>query len=390
NFEGTAFTGTFDGDGHVIRNLTIYTEEGDFLGLFGHLSGSGSAISRLGVEGVSIVGGDDGWAVGGLCARLDNGIIRECYARVALTPGSRTWHAGGLCGVIDDGASIEDCFVDGTLSGGTPAYYTGGLCGCNSYGSIRRSYACVEMTLGSGSAAVGGFCGDNWYGTIQSCFWDTTVSGMSSSDGGTGKTTTQMLQQSTFTSVGWDFDTTWQMADYPALACFPPATGYDAWAESRGIPIDQRAFDAAPAGDGVANLLKYASGLPPMQSCETADLMQPQPAAGEALFRVRYFVSSTATDVLLQPVACASLSGPWLTDSVLTTLVSESDGRQTWEATVLLGDSCGFVRLRATGTDGLSDTDSLFGRCGYAPSATGTEGRFHGGGGSRSGVEASR
>jgi len=53
----------------------------------------------------------------------------------------------------------------------------------------------------------GGFCGyTSDDEKITDCFWDTETSGKSSSDGGTGKTTSEMKTKSTFTA--WDFDTT--------------------------------------------------------------------------------------------------------------------------------------------------------------------------------------
>jgi hypothetical protein len=54
--------------------------------------------------------------------------------------------------------------------------------------------------------------------TVTSCYWDVQSSGVATSNGGTGLTTAQMMQQSSFT--GWNFATTWTMppADYPRLA----------------------------------------------------------------------------------------------------------------------------------------------------------------------------
>ncbi|HNS19736.1 MAG TPA: hypothetical protein PKH24_04515 [Sedimentisphaerales bacterium] len=46
-FQGTAFTGVFDGNGHTILCLTITGK--DYLGLFGQLGSAGS-VSNLGLE----------------------------------------------------------------------------------------------------------------------------------------------------------------------------------------------------------------------------------------------------------------------------------------------------------------------------------------------------
>ena len=64
---------------------------------------------------------------------------------------------------------------------------------CYSFGSV------------SGSGSVGGLVGDDSGSTTNNSFWDTETSGQSTSDGGTGKTTAEMQNQSTYTDAGWDF-----------------------------------------------------------------------------------------------------------------------------------------------------------------------------------------
>ena len=60
-FQGTDFDGTFDGDGHVVRNLQIDVEpySGGFLGLFGG-TGVHGVIRNLGVVDCDLSGGDPG------------------------------------------------------------------------------------------------------------------------------------------------------------------------------------------------------------------------------------------------------------------------------------------------------------------------------------------
>ena len=58
-FQGTEFTGSFDGGGHVIRNFSISRGGEDYIGLFGHI-GSGTVAAsfrNLGLEGVGRGGG---------------------------------------------------------------------------------------------------------------------------------------------------------------------------------------------------------------------------------------------------------------------------------------------------------------------------------------------
>ena len=83
---------------------------------------------------------------------------------------------------------------------------TGGLVGYNSNGNITNCYSTGTVNNGSG------FIGYN-QGTESNNFWDIESSGATSSDGGTGKTTTEMKDIATFTDLNtdglttaWDFE----------------------------------------------------------------------------------------------------------------------------------------------------------------------------------------
>ena len=64
---------------------------------------------------------------------------------------------------------------------------------------------------------IGGLVGRN-RGTVNSCFWDIQTSDQTESDGGTGKTTAEMMQRATYTD--WDFTNIWDIVEgqtYPFL-----------------------------------------------------------------------------------------------------------------------------------------------------------------------------
>jgi hypothetical protein len=90
-FKGTPFTGVFDGAGHVIHNLTIGTAEtlNDYLGLFGQID-TGGEVKNLGLENVSITGGNGSWYLGGLCGGNIDGTISNCYATGSVTGGDES------------------------------------------------------------------------------------------------------------------------------------------------------------------------------------------------------------------------------------------------------------------------------------------------------------
>jgi hypothetical protein len=215
----TPFSGTFNGNGHIIKNLTYSTTDAvDYVGVFGYVSGG--TIRNLGVENVTL--STAGSWVGGLVGHMD-GTVTGCFATGTI---SGSWAVGGLVG-NNEGGSVEDCYaVVAVNSGGA---FAGGLVGRYWVGDIARCYSTGAV---NGASYVGGFVGWNNVGTFTACFWDMQASGQNSavnygpSDGVTGTTTEEMKTLSTFTSAGWDFAyddgnvAVWRMPanDYPRLA----------------------------------------------------------------------------------------------------------------------------------------------------------------------------
>jgi len=65
---------------------------------------------------------------------------------------------------------------------------------------VSNSYSTGSVT---GNTHVGGLVGRN-FGTVGNSFWDTQTSGQPTSSGGTGKTTVQMKDITTFSGAGWN------------------------------------------------------------------------------------------------------------------------------------------------------------------------------------------
>jgi hypothetical protein len=59
----------------------------------------------------------------------------------------------------------------------------------------------------TGEGFVGGLVGLNEDITMSDSFWDTQTSGQATSDGGTGKNTTEMKSIATFSGIGWNIIT---------------------------------------------------------------------------------------------------------------------------------------------------------------------------------------
>ena len=235
-FQGTAFTGVFDGNGNSVLHLNIQGK--DFLGLLGNL-GYGAEVRNLSVMDVNITG--SGLFVGGLVGLngqwLDGpmsggGMILDSHSSGSVSGNSSV---GGLVGNnmgIEGGhiiASYSTCRVSGNTD-------VGGLVGSN-LGTITKCYSTGQV---SGNESIGGLVGINdlfwgFYGIIDSCystgivsgdsslgglvgycvhdsnevafdcFWDIETSGQANSAGGVGLTTAEMQTASTFLEAGWDF-----------------------------------------------------------------------------------------------------------------------------------------------------------------------------------------
>jgi len=250
DFQGTSFTGVFDGKDHTISHLTITGE--NHLGLFGKV-GSGARILSLGLEEMEVNGA--GGYVGGL-AGFNQGVVINCHSIGTVSGG--IWAVGCLVGV--NGGNIIASHSSGTVTGD---YYVGGLVGANA-GNITASYssgtvaggcagglvgtncydcdidACYSTGAVTGDSEIGGLVGWNegrigysystgavsgtgnhvgglvgynmdsfseqyMTGRTTRSFWDVEASGQSTSIGGTGLNMAQMQDISTYLDAGWDF-----------------------------------------------------------------------------------------------------------------------------------------------------------------------------------------
>jgi hypothetical protein len=209
------FSGTINGNGHLIRNLTI---SGMYnLGLIG-ASGAYAQIYGIGVQDANIVGTGD--AVGMLVG-YNAGQISNCYSMGTVQ--GRT-EVGGLAGA--NRGLITSSHSAGEVSGTSTL---GGLAGDGGLGRIVNSYStCVIQTVSAESALwIGGVLGS---GLAEDSFWDVEVSGVTEGTG-TGLNTEKMQDINTYLDAGWDFlgessngcRETWSMTEanaYPVLSVF--------------------------------------------------------------------------------------------------------------------------------------------------------------------------
>jgi len=287
-----SFNGIFNGANYTISNLYINRPSTINNGLFGFTSGS-PLIENLGVINANITaGGRDGILVGGFGGTA--AIINNVYTTGTLNSPN---NAGGLIGIgaggyqivnsyssaavignstvlgglagdlrvssISGGIAVIDSYSNGSVNGGSTATNVGGFAG-SIEGTVVNSYSSDTVTVSSTGNSIGGFVGllsggtltnvlstgfvnapngiNGFEGglvgsksssTITNSYWDTTTSGQPASQGGTGLTDSQMMQQSSFAFtnffvVGTDNAATilasptttshvWYMAGYPHL-----------------------------------------------------------------------------------------------------------------------------------------------------------------------------
>lgn len=221
---GTPFSGTFDGQGHMISGITLNIPANN-IGLFGYtndavitdviledssFTGQGSVgsligyaggtdISKVYVRSVTVSGNSDG--IGGMVGKLGGAQIQKSAALDVNVHGDMHY-VGGLVGWIVGPSSVADSYATGEVTGD---YEVGGLVGQLGVGPaiVTTSYADISFSsAGSseiGSVAMGGMPSYNFTASAPYI----------------GNSTASPLDH-------WDFDEVWYVrtAGYPALRPF--------------------------------------------------------------------------------------------------------------------------------------------------------------------------
>ncbi len=244
-----ALIGTFDGQGHRIKNLTI-SSHGGYMGFFGFVAKE-AAVSNLGLEDAVVTGrvlaGTVPYAQGdsfvGTVAGFNEGTISACYGLGAVTGATA---AGGLVGFNCETGVASDCYSMARVTGYSGV---GGLMGWNS-GKVANCYSTgyVEGTLDTGGL-VGSLpktgTGSIYKLAVVNSVWDVQTSQKTVSEGGFGWTTAQMRDRQSFLRLGWDFteETTngaldlWRM---PAWTSYPLL----AWQKVAATPLTTDGFES--------------------------------------------------------------------------------------------------------------------------------------------------
>jgi hypothetical protein len=161
------FMGTFDGQGHEIRDLFISRPDEDFIGLFRFLEAGESygipgevIIKDIGVVNVTVAGKD---RVGGLVGQ-SVGAVSNSYSTGSVTGN------GGVAGLVgENDGTVDSSYSTGSVTG---QYQVGGLAGLNG-GAVINSHFTGALTS---DRCVGGLVGRN-QGTVSNSYSSGSVTG---------------------------------------------------------------------------------------------------------------------------------------------------------------------------------------------------------------------
>ncbi|GHT14892.1 hypothetical protein AGMMS4956_13660 [Bacteroidia bacterium] len=268
----SGFSGTFNGNGHTIENVTISDPGVDNVGFFKNIQGGtvkNLYLKDITVSGNERVGGLVGQtyggatilncavsgtvtgtnrSVGGIVGRVFNSdpiTIQNCWcsATVSTDNGWDGLGVGGLVGLCENNATITNCIFTGpTVSGGgwcAGAIGTIENSSTNTLTGIVVTNAAITGALGyfNGCGAVIGNVDGISGSTINNILADHSsvtlgrafVSNTTGQDG-LDKTTAELKQQATYEAINWSFGNTevapWTINEnngYPEL-CFTVGT----------------------------------------------------------------------------------------------------------------------------------------------------------------------
>lgn len=166
-----------------------------------------------------------------------NSYLEYCYNTGSVTG---NYYVGGIIGSVTNRCNIFSCYSSGNVQGNIDVggfygktynnvitkncYSTSNVSGVDEVGGFAGLNTCLienSYSTGSifGSTFTGGFVGSNWESADNftlNCFWDMETSGQQGSVEGTGKTTNEMKDIATYTSLETDgLEVAWDFIDNP-------------------------------------------------------------------------------------------------------------------------------------------------------------------------------
>jgi hypothetical protein len=218
------FSGTYDGNGHVISNIYYNNPAKEYVGLFGGIKGA--TLKNITLASGFVYGYQ---YAGGICGYSTGSSKIECCTNIATVYGKMERN-GGVVAYIENNVEVTDCINFGLISAFN---FSGGVIGFNSKGNEAKVTNCINVgqvfcmrnTAGNLYGYDKGFTG-----TTLNCYYDNQINtslGRTSTpniietntdEGGVieGKATSDMIGNGLKTLLG---ETNWVFDDgmYPRL-----------------------------------------------------------------------------------------------------------------------------------------------------------------------------
>lgn len=279
----STFSGSIDGQGHYIRNLTYKNENTDnaaFIKTF-----SGKTIKNLGIEDANIVGNQNSAAfigtmtsgtlkdcvvsssyiegrdhVASFVGNVNGGTVTDCLSNAEIK--TRSYQAAGIAGVINAGV-IQNCLFCGTVY--APGTNGAAICSLldngNNTSTIQNTVsAAASIQTGRDGIVINIYNSNpmtlkNNYVCDYTQVNGATIAATSDADGTKGATVadakTNLRSKDWYvTNVKWDFDNDWKFLDNAEGKMLPVLSWMTA-------PLKTKVFNM-PSEDGVS--LAYISG----------------------------------------------------------------------------------------------------------------------------------
>jgi hypothetical protein len=274
------FIGVLDGQGHVIRNLTIDRPGKKYVAFFGYIGNEDdkAVIRNIGfvnvkTTGTQNVGGivgvsygtiencfvigdlvDDGGSnantVGGIVGKNKEGesvigLIKNCYA---VTTINGSFNLGGIAGQEDGGGIIENCYAAGTIKARNANGAVGGLVGAFNAGQTVRNCAAMATRIEGAKDTdkiAGQLYDESGNQVTGNIAWDAMAIVGNEPEfqpiKWVDKSASELQRKATFVALGWDFKSVWAWQG-PENAGYPILRSFSAKDQERKVDFS---FDAA-------------------------------------------------------------------------------------------------------------------------------------------------
>lgn len=193
------FTGEFNGNGYIIKNLTLDNPTQNHQALFASLGGN-VMIKNLGITNANIKGQNYLGILAATSGGYDPETIQNVYVQGSILGGDQV---GGLIGSICHALKgiIENCYADVNITADT---YVGGLIGSGSDATpnILNSYITGSV---KGNNYVGGIYGDIYSGCcdyVKKVYTSCSIQGNSNVGAIAGRSSSSP----SYSDVYWDVD----------------------------------------------------------------------------------------------------------------------------------------------------------------------------------------